>query len=150
MESSSLNAPPSDLIGRPEVYPNRSLKRIGTWFIILLLATIFLGASVPKLGELGLFDSGFTRWGYPTWFAKGIGMIEATAAIFLIIPSTALYSAIVLGVVMIGAIITHLLFGEAVYALIPFTMLLLLTFVAWVRRPERVHTMIRRRDVGIE
>lgn len=148
MESTPIDAPPSDLINRPKVYANRSPRRTAVWGIILLLSTLFLAASMPKLGGFGFFDARFERWGYPYWFELLIGMAEASAAIFLIIPSTAFVAAIALGVIMIGAIITHLAFGEAALALIPLIMLGFLAFVGWNRRPNRVHRLIRQRKVG--
>lgn len=150
MESSSINSPPSDLINRTKTYSNRSTKRTLVWAIILILSTVYLAASLPKLGGFGFFDARFERWGYPHWFEMVIGILEAAAAIFLILPSTTVYAAGVLGIIMLGAIFTHLFFGQAILAIIPLIMLCLVVFVGWTRRPSAVHTMIRRREVGIK
>lgn len=150
MTSSPIDSPPSDLIGRQKNHSNRSTKRTITWAIILVLSTLFLASSIPKLGGFGFIDTRFERWGYPYWFEFVVGMAEATAAIFLIIPSTAIYATAVLAMIMIGAILTHLLIGQAALAIIPLIVLGLLLYIGWARRPSWVHRLIRRRDVGIE
>jgi uncharacterized membrane protein YphA (DoxX/SURF4 family) len=147
MTSSHSQSPPSDLINRPKTYPHRSLKRTAIWGATLVVATIYIAASVPKLGGFGFFDARFEQWGYPYWFELTVGVIEATAAIFLIIPTTAFYSALALAVIMVGAIFTHLVFGQAALAVVPLIMLCLLAFIGWMRRPAWVHRRIRQRKV---
>ena len=70
------------------------------------------------LGGLAMFSAGlskflstnwqvrFTGWGYPAWFALVIGALEIGGAIALFIPRLALYAAMLLAAIMVGAVYT--------------------------------------------
>jgi uncharacterized membrane protein YphA (DoxX/SURF4 family) len=112
-------------------------RTIAVWVLSLLLAALYVFAGAPKL--LGAADAveGFTRSGYPGWFRLLIGGIEVGAGIALLMPRVALYAAGLLGVVMIGAIYTHVSSGiPGVMA--PIICLALLTVVAYLRCPSAV------------
>lgn len=147
MSAKYSQAPPSDLVQRTKVYSQRSTARTIYWIVTLLAATIYLAASIPKLGGFGFFDTSFEAWGYPHWLELSVGVVEASAAIFLIIPATALYSAVILGVVMLGAIFTHLVFGSVAVAIVPAIMLGVLFYIGWTNRPSEVKKTARRHEV---
>jgi uncharacterized membrane protein YphA (DoxX/SURF4 family) len=133
-----VDSPPSDLINRPKDLPERSLKAVVLWALTLFSAAIFIAAAVPKLGGYGFFSQRFEAWGYPGWLEMGVGIAEVVSSVFLILPATAFYAAIVLGLIMVGAIYTHLALGTAVLALFPLVLLGALTYIAWMRRPQRL------------
>lgn len=147
MPTGQSNSPPSDLINRPKTSLNLSMERVVYWSVTLIVATVYLAASMPKLGGFGFFDERFELWGYPHWFEVLIGVIEATAAIFLIIPATALYSAGVLMLIMLGAVVTHLAFGHALLAIVPILMLGVLGYIGWMNRPANVRRLAGRHEI---
>ncbi len=135
-----MDSPPSDLIHRPKPIHDRSLKVVAVWAATLFTSVIFIAAAVPMLGGVGFFVERFKNWGYPFWFETVVGITEVVAAVFLIVPSTAFYSALVLAAIMCGAIYTHLVLGQALLAIVPALMLSLLVFIGWARRPRRLRT----------
>jgi hypothetical protein len=65
-----------------------------------------------------------------------VGAVEFLGAVSLLIPRLAGYSAAALGVVMIGALVTQLVHrGSVTEVLVPLVFLLLLSVVAYARRP---------------
>lgn len=135
-----MESPPSDLVNRAKDVPHRSLKTVALWALTLLSSALFIAAAVPKLGDYGFFAARFDEWGYPGWFELAVGIAEVVGAIFLIIPGTAFYAAGLLGVIMAGAIFTHLAFGMAAYAIVPALLLIGLAYIGWQRRPERLRS----------
>ncbi|MED4784740.1 DoxX family protein [Brevibacillus choshinensis] len=89
--------------------------------------------SVPVMLEV------FNKLGYPAWFRIVIGILEITGAIALLIRSSSRYGAIILALIMIGAMISSLVKGAAGDAIVPVIMLFLLVWIAVVRRPVNRH-----------
>ena len=110
-------------------------RRIAYWTITLVLATLFIFAGLPKLVEFNILEQSFSHWGYSESFLTFIGATELIAAIFLLIPRTAIYSAGYLALIMAGAIYTHLAFDPLAYALLPSFVLAGLSFIIY----ERLH-----------
>ncbi len=46
----------------------------------------------------------FTRWGFPMWFMKGLGLAEIVASTGLFFPQTRPICAAIYGIILIGAI----------------------------------------------
>jgi len=104
------------------------------WF---LLGFFFIVTGGKKLlGQEAQIDS-FFRWGYSLWFLYFIGAIELVSGICLLIPQFRFFSALVLSITMVGAVITHLLAGEMAAVPVPLAFLVLLLILAWtmMRRP---------------
>ena len=139
-----MDSPPSDLARRTKDVPHRSLKTVALWALTLLSSALFIAAAVPKLGDYGFFAARFEEWGYPGWFELGVGIAEIVGAIFLIIPATSFYAAGVLGLIMAGAVYTHLAFGVAAYAIVPALLFMGLAYIAWQRRPQRLRSRTPR------
>lgn len=121
--------------------------QIAYWVVAGLLALIYLGTGGMKLFRTPakLAESGLA-WAadFPTWAVRSIGLLEVLGAAGLVLPAlTAIASvlspvaAVGLGVIQIGAVITHIVRGEA--KVIPVNLLLLagavaaawLGFLAW-------------------
>jgi len=109
-------------------------RSITVWIISVLLAAIYFFVGGMKLAGSQTVIDEFVRYGYLGWFTYVVGAMEVSGAILLLIPRAALYGAIVLCVVMIGAMFTHLTHQEAPNALGPLVLFGLLVFVATSRR----------------
>ena len=97
--------------------------------ISVLLAIAFLAAGLVKLSGAEMMAANFERFGYPVWFMYFVGIAEVAAAIGLFVQWTAFYSAVCLGILMIGAAATHLM-NDPPQQAIPALVLLALSGVA--------------------
>lgn len=94
-------------VEREETTGRRGLRRLG--WVALWIVTVLEVLSMGEAG-LGKFESldgwmyWFARFGYPPAFAPVVGAVEFVCAGLLLIPRIASYAALVLGVVMIGAL----------------------------------------------
>ena len=78
------------------------------WVLTLLLGAFFVMAGGTKLAASESQSAHFIRWGYPGWFLYLVGFLETAGAIGLLVPRLAGLSALLLGGVMVGAALTHL------------------------------------------
>jgi uncharacterized membrane protein YphA (DoxX/SURF4 family) len=117
-------------------------RSITVWIISVLLATVYFFVGGMKLSGGQMMVDEFVRYGYPGWFMYVVGAMEVSGAILLLIPRTAMYGAMVLSVVMIGAIGTHLTHQEAPNAIGPLVLFALLLFVAASRRQTALPTRV--------
>jgi len=117
-----------------------STSRVGTavaWVLSGLLALAFLASGVPKLLMIEVWARKFAQWGYPVWFLLLIGALEVGGAILLLIPRWTRYGVLLLGVVMVGAMYTHVSNGEGLQVLRPLIVGAALGVLAWLRAPAR-------------
>jgi len=110
----------------------RMIGGIGLWLCQVVLAAMFIGAGARKFGS-PMWARMFARWGYPDHFYLVIGAIEVAAAVGLLVPRLAGYSALTLLVVMAGAGMTHLVHGELQRLTQIAVMSALLAIVAYAR-----------------
>ena len=112
--------------------------RITVTVLSVLLALMFLGASVPKL--LGAPDAvaGFAKYGYPDWVRLVVGVTEVVAAVLLLVPRLAWVGAAAIAVIMVGATYTHLVLGsgEGANAVVTLSLLAVASFIAYARWPR--------------
>lgn len=72
----------------------------------------------------------FQNYGYPAWFSAVIGICEVLGGLAFIFPKSRPYGAMLLTVIMAGAVFTHGSHGEYLQGLVPFALFLgLLPFV---------------------
>jgi uncharacterized membrane protein YphA (DoxX/SURF4 family) len=95
----------------------------------MILAAIFLGAGFSALFGQEEVRSAFHAWGYPDWFRVTMGVVQDTAGGSLLIPRAVPAASTMLGVVMIGAIVTHIRAGEMLFDLIPAAVFAALIYV---------------------
>ena len=107
---------------------------IALWVVQIGLAAMFLMAGGSKLMAAPTMVALFDAIGWGQWFRYVTGAIETSAAVALLIPSAAVYGALLLIPTMIGAIATNLFLGQSVIP--PLVLLLVTSAVAWVRRNE--------------
>jgi len=115
---------------------DNGFKNKGLWVLSIVAGLAFLMSGGMKLTGPEAMIANFQRWGYPGWFLYFIGAVEVGAAVLLVIPRLSAYAAAVLGGVMVGATITHLLHDPASHAAAPVILLGLLFVVGWARRPD--------------
>ena len=102
--------------------------------VSVLMAIAFLAAGLFKLSGAEMMAGNFERYGYPLWFMYFVGLAEVAGAIGLFVQRTAFYAAVGLGILMLGAVGTHLLndpFGQAVPAIV---LLILAGIAAYINR----------------
>lgn len=109
-----------------------------TQILTSMLALIFVVAGTAKLLGLQIEVELFTKWGYSDEFRLFIGAAEVIGAIGLFLPRFVLFAAGGLGVIMAGAIYTHLRHAEIAQAIIPLGLLILLAFVIFLRNLPRI------------
>ena len=107
---------------------------ITCWVLQGLAAFAFLAAGGSKLAAAPAMVEMFAKIGAGQWFRYLTGALEVFGAVALFVPRAAFYGAVLLAIVMVGAIVTHLavLGGSPVPALV---LLAIVGTVAWLRRP---------------
>ena len=113
----------------------RIAKEIVAWLLALWLGYVFFRAGIDKFDDGSGWSRAFRGWGFAVWFRVLIGVLEVIGALLVLVPRTAVYGAITIGVVMIGAAITQLLHHRPHPA--AYMMLALATIVFVLRRSER-------------
>jgi len=106
-------------------------KTIASWVLIGLVAVGFLLAALGKL--TGAAAPMFEGWGYPSWFATLIGVLELAGAIGLLVPKTTRYAVFGLTLLMLGAAYTHVSNGEASQLARPGLFLVVMWVGLWLR-----------------
>ena len=108
---------------------------IALWLTQVALAVMFLMAGGSKLAEVPAMVSLFDGIGLGQWFRYVTGVIEVTSAIALLVPSAAIFGALLLIPTMLGAIVTNV-FVVPASPVMPFLLLLGAAAVAWARRRQ--------------
>ncbi|CAN5925008.1 hypothetical protein BH11MYX4_BH11MYX4_01360 [soil metagenome] len=113
-------------------HPGRAAN-IALWVVQILLALAFIGAASGKLlGKpemVGLYEA----IGVGQWFRHVTELLELTGAILVVVPRTKFFGAALLGTIMVGAALTHLLILHNAPTA-PAVLFLLAAIVAWGRR----------------
>ena len=122
---------------------NNKTKNIIGWIITGLLVLAFLMAGGVKLSGQEEMVQNFDKWGYPIVFMYVIGLFEILGAIGLLVKNFRIFSAIGLILLMLGAIGTHLINGEAFFA--PLILLLLLVLLAAILK-NTLYQKVRSND----
>jgi putative oxidoreductase len=131
---------PNDAATRAVTQNGRSLPRgraslIALWVTQVALALMFLMAGGSKLAGVPAMVSLFDAIGVGQWFRYVTGIIEVISGIALLVPSAAIFGAMLLIPTMLGAIVTNVFIVPASPA-VPLLLLLGATAVAWVRRHQ--------------
>jgi uncharacterized membrane protein YphA (DoxX/SURF4 family) len=106
----------------------RVLGTVVLWLLQILMAVAFVLIGVVKFADPS-WARNFARWGYPDGFYLVIGALEAAGGLALLIPRLTSCVAALLGVIMIGASLTHWLHGETARVTPPLMYLAVLVVV---------------------
>lgn len=112
------------------------LKTIGIWTVSILIGLSFVMSGAGKLASSAGTAKLFEHFGYPAWFGTVIGVVEILGGIGLFIPRSAKFAAGILGVVMIGAVVSHIRVDELPRALFVAVLLGILGLIGVVRWKE--------------
>lgn len=99
-----------------------------------LLAVGMVGEGAIKLVPLESQVEGFEEFGYPQWFRVAIGVIEALAAVGLVVGlvvsgTIGLVSGLVVAAVTVGALASHIRIGDSIAEMVPAVLVLGLALV---------------------
>jgi putative oxidoreductase len=108
---------------------------IALWLTQVALAVMFLMAGGSKLAGVPAMVSMFDAIGVGQWFRYVTGVIEVTAGIALLVPSAAIFGAMLLIPTMLGAIATNVFIAHT-SPVMPLLLLLGAAAVAWARRRQ--------------
>jgi putative oxidoreductase len=115
------------------------------WVFALFLAWVFVRQGIAKFSDTSGWARAFRVWHFPAWFRVSIGVIETTAALLLLTRRTAFAGAVMIIVVMIGAMATHVYWGRPGQVTSEVLPLTLATLVALGRRRS---FLLRRPKAG--
>jgi putative oxidoreductase len=104
------------------------------WVISLFLAWVFIRQGYAKFSDTSGWAQAFRVWHFPVWFRVLIGVAECAAAVLLLTRRTALAGALIIIVVMLGAMGTHIYWGRPSQVTSEILPLFLATMVAIGRR----------------
>jgi putative oxidoreductase len=107
---------------------------IALWVTQVALAAMFLMAGGSKLAGAPAMVSLFGALGVGQWFRYVTGIIEMISGIALLVPSAAIFGAMLLIPTMLGAVAANLFLGQSPVP--PLVLLLVAAAVAWARRDQ--------------
>ena len=110
------------------------VRLITLWTLSGLVALAFLGAGGTKLAGVPAMVEMFNKVGLGQWFRYFTGLLEVAGAIGLLIPRYAFYAAVLLAIVMFGAVIAEVaVIGDSPVP--PAVLLVLSGIIAYLRKP---------------
>jgi uncharacterized membrane protein YphA (DoxX/SURF4 family) len=114
------------------------------WVFALFLAWVFARQGIAKFSDDSGWARAFRAWQFPVWFRLCIGVAETAAALLLLTRRTAFAGAAIIVAVMLGAMGTHVWWGQPGQVTSEILPLLLATVVAIGRRKSFL--LRQRRD----
>jgi putative oxidoreductase len=109
-------------------------RLITLWTLSGLATLAFLAAGGSKLAGAAPMVAAFDKVGLGQWFRYFTGLLEVAGGIGVLIPRYAFYAAVLLAIVMVGAITAHLtVLGGSPAA--TFVLLVLSGTIAYLRKP---------------
>ena len=105
----------------------------------LLLAASFVFFGIGKVTAQEEVVQMFTGWGFPLWFVYLTGVMEISGGLLSAIPRTRFFGAVLLVLVMLGAIGSHVKNADF-SGMFPaaFVFLVISALVAYASRPARI------------
>jgi putative oxidoreductase len=109
-------------------------RLITLWILSGLVALVFITAGGAKLAGVAVMVEMFDKVGLGQWFRYFTALLEVAGAIGLLTSRYAFYAALLLAVVMVGAIVAHVtvLGGSPAPAA---ALLVLSGIIAYLRKP---------------
>ncbi len=90
------------------------LRSAAVWAGAIFLAVVFVAVGLSKLGGASAirWSERFGHWGYPAHTAYVVGVLEILGGVGVLIPRWRRAASLILGVLMTGALGTHLVHAE--------------------------------------
>jgi uncharacterized membrane protein YphA (DoxX/SURF4 family) len=112
------------------------------WVLQIGVAAVFLMSGFAKLSGASPMVALFETIGVGQWFRFVTGGLEVLGALALLVPRFSGAGALLLALVMVGAIMTHL-FIVGGSPLLPIVLLIVAALVAWYRRDRTARLLGR-------
>jgi len=112
---------------------NGRVGRVILWIAQIWAAFAFVVIGVGKFRN-PFWLAAFPRWGYSDGFRMLVGVLEALGGLLLALPRTVTYAAILIDVVMFGALGTLVVHHEKLFP--PIFWLILVSIVGYARRRQ--------------
>lgn len=87
------------------------MKMLG-YIALVILAGVFVMTGFNKVSGSEMMVQTFEGFSYPAWTMYLIGAVELLSAVGLLIPRTRMVAAGLLTFILIGAVGTHLIYGQ--------------------------------------
>lgn len=87
-------------------------REVVLWAFALFLAWVFIRQGAAKFDETSGWARAFRAWHFPVWFRILVGTLETSAAALLLWRRTAFAGALLIMLVMLGAMGTHVYWGR--------------------------------------
>ena len=117
---------------------------LALWVPTLFLVYVFARQGAAKFSDTSGWARAFRFWHFPVWFRILIGALEVPAAALLLTRRTAAIGAILIVMVMLGAMGTHIYWGRPGQVTSEVLPLLLALLVLWGRRRQLTARFARR------
>jgi putative oxidoreductase len=134
--------PTTQMIGAPTAPATGRARNIALWVLQVAAAAMFLMAGFSKLAGAPEAVALFEMIGVGQWFRYVTGVLEVGGAVLLLVPALAGAGALLLAMVMVGAVLaTVLVVGGSPVA--PLVLLAVLAVIAYARR-DRTRRLFAR------
>lgn len=110
------------------------IKTISLWVCIIIFALPALFFGFQKVRQNPEIKANFIRWGYPELFMILLGATEIATAVGLFFTQTRQYAIYIYGVILVGAIFTHLKAKETKELIAPICVLGLLIAIHFLNQ----------------
>jgi putative oxidoreductase len=122
---------------RRAVVMKKVWRIVSFWVLPTLMGLLFVLIGLGKFGAPG-WQRNFERWGYPDGAYAVVGVAEMLGGVLLLVPRFTTWSVAGLYVILVGAIGTHLAYGETNRLVSPVLYVLLLGLAGYARRESRL------------
>ena len=116
-------------------------REVILWILALFLAYVFIRQGIAKFDSTSGWARAFRVWHYPDWFRVLVGVVEVGAVVLLLTRRLASVGAVMIMVVMLGAMATHLWWGQPRYMtseVLPLTLSTIIAVMRWRLLPLNV------------
>jgi putative oxidoreductase len=110
------------------------LRNATVWAGAIFLAGVFVAVGLSKFRGASGWPERFGRWGYSASLAYVVGVLEILGGLGVLIPWWRRAASLTLGVVMTGALCTHLVHAEFPRVIPPLVLGGIAFLMYWSRR----------------
>lgn len=126
---------------------SRKVRGVVLWIFQGWAAFAFVVIGIGKFRN-PFWLTAFHRWGYSDGFRMLIGVLECLGGLLIAFPRTAVYGAIVIDTIMVGALGTLLLNHDKLFP--PIFWLIVVSIVAYARRTQAWRPAARRMPAAMD